>query len=248
MNIDPAIQEHAGGFAPNSRCRPRYIARIRGVLAHAQHDMYQQRYQILQDDIGFSIKKSDTKETPSSAPHIMDKTMSPSDEALDEDIEDEDGAIAEALTTDAEHSGRPRDWVDPTQPSIMAAVKMAAPEPAAPTLENHHQVTDSGAALSKPQKKRQKIEEQVHDPLELLDLKPGSQQAPFDRTAEQDICREFQFGGYHPFDTCKKTHICSFCRKGTHGCARCPVGGQTRIEQFKQNQEEELRRMMVDDE
>ena len=64
MNIDPAIQEHAGGFAPNSRCRPRYIARIRGVLAQAQHDMYQQRYQILQDDIGFSIKKSDTKEAP----------------------------------------------------------------------------------------------------------------------------------------------------------------------------------------
>ena len=248
MNLDPAIQEHAGGFAPNSKCRPRYIARIRGVLAQAQHDMFRQRYEIMQDDIGFSIKESATTEQPKPALNAMGEAMRPWDETLDEDMEDEDGAIAEALTSDDAHSGRPIDWVDPKQPSILDTFKRTEPEPQmprAPPPESYQQVKDSEAAHGPPQKK-QKKELIVHDPLELLVLKPGSQQTAFDRTPEDEICREFQFGGYHPFDLCSKTHICSFCRKGSHGCARCPVGGKTRIAQFKQNYEQQMEAMVME--
>ena len=47
MNIDPAIQEHAGGFSRNSASRPAYVAMVRQTLANAQARMHKQEYDII---------------------------------------------------------------------------------------------------------------------------------------------------------------------------------------------------------
>ena len=64
MNMDPAIQEHAGGFARNSRSRPAYIAMVRETLVQAQRAMHRQRYTIIQDEVGYTL----TTDQPQAAP------------------------------------------------------------------------------------------------------------------------------------------------------------------------------------
>lgn len=82
------------------------------------------------------------------------------------------------------------------------------------------------------------------DPCSLFDKSPSHALdtcTSFDNrsTPEDQLCTVFQLGGYHPWAGCKicstRSPICSFCRRGGHGCARCPCGGRTRIQQFQAN-------------
>ena len=55
MNVDQAIQEHAGGFSKNSKCRPAYVALVRETLVDVQRNMHKQTFAIVADDCGYTL-------------------------------------------------------------------------------------------------------------------------------------------------------------------------------------------------
>ena len=69
MKIDPAVQEHAGGFSRNSKCRPDYIAQVRETLADIQTRMHQQQYTVIQDEGMFQLRPSN--------PSMQDQAAAP---------------------------------------------------------------------------------------------------------------------------------------------------------------------------
>ena len=275
MNIDPAIQEHAGGWSRNSASRPAYVARVREVLSAAQPAMFQQKYQIMQDDIGFSIKRGSVAQTPPPPPAAFGaaatqlETASP--QGLDPDTEREDEidtevrkATASALSGAAEGQTRlselwaadgglkPLNGMSASTPAPIAAPSARKPEP------EPEQIRDRGPDRQQPAKRREPPTQHVAalltrpqlsvnmaatsadvDPWGIFDKSPGhGVNTSFNNIHAERICTVFQFAGYHPFDDCPHTreeHICSFCRRGSHGCSRCTLGGTARIAQFEAN-------------
>ena len=131
MNMDPAIQEHAGGWSRNSASRPAYIARVREVLSEAQPRMFEQRYTIMQDDVGFSINK---KPPPSTAPSPGQQTLASEQllraksQPMDVDGELEDNVLAAVAAVE----GLLDPGRDEQQPKISAHFRPDAAVPRAP--------------------------------------------------------------------------------------------------------------------
>ena len=248
MNIDPAIQEQAGGWAPGSSCRPLYIARVREQLAKAQRNMYKQRYTIMQDDIGFSVNSSAKakQEQPRQISNDMaDTAANAAPEKMDVDIEEEDNLMQEALDSE--------EWAEKfvanpaNQPSLESMWNIESeereetrdPVPPPPEKRAKIQPADSSSAVAKALRPHAK--EVNPDPCGLFDLtRSDTLDTKFDSTREVAICVRFQLGGYHSWNDCELCsrggNICSFCRRGDHGCARCPSGGAVRIDRFNELQ------------
>ena len=279
MNMDPAIQEHAGGWSRNSASRPAYIARVREVLSAAQPRMFEQRYTIMQDDVGFSIN---SKPPPAMIPSVGQRTsaseqmLSAESRPMDVDDELEDEVISAVTAMDGllnpGTDGRQSKITKHFGPEAAAAcAPPPAPTPQRKELEDRQSLSsaldDFQDTASLPPAKRQAVRQTPQpeqeeatammvsgprrevamaqtpedaDPFNLFDKSPShALDTSFDDTPLEQLCTVFQLGGYHPWGGCKIcstwSPICSFCRRGGHGCARCPHGGRTRIQQFQAN-------------
>ena len=104
MNIDPAIQEHAGGFSRNSASRPAYVAMVRQTLANAQARMHEQEYDIIQDDVGWTLKSAQPRTATPACPQSeqqRQRLATSIDGAMDIDTLDEDELITQTTGRDA---------------------------------------------------------------------------------------------------------------------------------------------------
>ena len=211
----------------------------------------------MQDDVGFSVSPSEpdastyiTTTMQSISVKDTESFMSAPSIALDADIEMEDSDTSQIVAEEAENGSRPRPVKDPAQRSIAEMMGHRSAAPTVPEPDEPAPVTiaprpSRAPTLQGPLPKIQTpttIEATTErDPFGFFCLARGDTvDTSFDSTPDELICREFQLGGYHPFDLCARCegrellHICSFCRKGNHSCARCPHGGLTRIAEFKQ--------------